>query len=153
MSSGQTRSSVKGKQPMSYAQSTALTTQTQPQSRTARAASKAPIPAHAYAAAAAHNHPHHHPSPPSSNASAPHKPRPPASAPQQSSKGNNKIWSTSTLEERERIKEFWLNLSEDERRSLVKVEKDTVLRKMKEQQKHSCSCAVCGRKRSVQASP
>lgn len=61
--------------------------------------------------------------------------------------GNSKIWSTSTTEERERIKEFWLNLSEDERRNLVKVEKDTVLRKMKEQQKHSCSCAVCGRKR------
>ena len=61
----------------------------------------------------------------------------------------NKIWSTSTTEERERIKDFWLGLGEEERRSLVKIEKDTVLRKMKEQQKHSCSCAVCGRKRFV----
>ena len=61
----------------------------------------------------------------------------------------NKIWSTSTTEERERIKEFWLGLGEEERRNLVKIEKDTVLRKMKEQQKHSCSCAVCGRKRWV----
>jgi|ERR1700722_4551872 len=142
-----TRSTGKGKQPMSYAPSPALTT-TQPQSRTARAASKAPLPPHAYT-----HTPHHHPSPPSSNAAtAPHKPRPPASnpaPPAQPTAKANKIWSTSTLEERERIREFWLSLSEEERRSLVKIEKDTVLRKMKEQQKHSCSCAVCGRKRFV----
>ncbi|KAH7927190.1 hypothetical protein BV22DRAFT_297584 [Leucogyrophana mollusca] len=146
-----------GKQPMSYAPAnttsttttTATTTATgnvngQQPARTARAASKAPIPAHAYQ----HNHAHHHPSPPSSNASAPHKPRPPAgTGPNKGTPNNSKIWSTSSTEERERIKEFWLGLGEDERRNLVKIEKDTVLRKMKEQQKHSCSCAVCGRKR------
>lgn len=58
-----------------------------------------------------------------------------------------RIWNTSSNEERERIKEFWLSLGEDERKSLVKVEKDAVLKKMKEQQKHSCTCTVCGRKR------
>ncbi|KAI0744487.1 salt tolerance down-regulator-domain-containing protein [Earliella scabrosa] len=108
-----------------------------------RAASKAPISSHAYG----HNHAHHHPSPPSSNASAPHKPRPPATGQPQAK--NNKIWSTSTTEERERIKEFWLGLGEEERRNLVKIEKEAVLKKMKEQQKHSCSCAVCGRKRNA----
>lgn len=61
----------------------------------------------------------------------------------------DKIWSTSSQEERERIKEFWLGLGEDERKSLVKVEKDAVLKKMKEQQKHTCSCTVCGRKRTA----
>lgn len=61
----------------------------------------------------------------------------------------DKIWSTSNHEERERIKEFWLGLGEDERKSLVKVEKDAVLKKMKEQQKHTCSCTVCGRKRNA----
>ena len=61
----------------------------------------------------------------------------------------DRIWDTSTQEERERIKEFWLSLGEEERRSLVKVEKEAVLRKMKEQQKHSCSCTVCGRKRTA----
>lgn len=66
-------------------------------------------------------------------------------APLQMSK--EKIWNTSSQEERERIKVFWLSLGEEERRSLVKVEKDAVLKKMKEQQKHSCSCTVCGRKR------
>jgi hypothetical protein len=49
--------------------------------------------------------------------------------------------------ERERIRDFWLGLKEVERRALVKVEKDAVLRKMKEQQRSGCSCAVCGRKR------
>ncbi|KJZ73316.1 hypothetical protein HIM_07320 [Hirsutella minnesotensis 3608] len=61
----------------------------------------------------------------------------------------DKIWSTSNHEERERIKEFWLGLGEEERKSLVKVEKDAVLKKMKEQQKHTCSCTVCGRKRTA----
>lgn len=61
----------------------------------------------------------------------------------------DRIWNTSTAEERERIKEFWLSLNEEDRRSLVKVEKEAVLKKMKEQQKHSCSCTVCGRKRTA----
>ena len=51
--------------------------------------------------------------------------------------------------ERERIRDFWLGLEEGERRALVKVEKEAVLRKMKEQQRSGCSCAVCGRKRCV----
>ncbi len=59
------------------------------------------------------------------------------------------IWNTSTQAERQNIKQFWLDLGEDDRRSLVKVEKEAVLRKMKEQQKHSCSCSVCGRKRTA----
>jgi hypothetical protein len=59
------------------------------------------------------------------------------------------IWNTSSQAERDNIKQFWLELGEEERRSLVKVEKEAVLRKMKEQQKHSCSCSVCGRKRTA----
>ncbi|PWY98901.1 hypothetical protein BCV70DRAFT_207629 [Testicularia cyperi] len=62
---------------------------------------------------------------------------------------NARIWSTSSAEERERIKEFWLGLSVRDRQKLVQVEKETVLKKMKEQQRHLCSCAVCGRKRSA----
>src|SRR5260221_1125659 len=56
------------------------------------------------------------------------------------SKQNSAIWSTNSVEERERIKEFWLKLGERERRDLVKVEKEAVLKKMKEQQRHGCSC-------------
>lgn len=62
---------------------------------------------------------------------------------------HDQIWNTSTQAERENIKQFWLELGEEERRSLVKVEKEAVLRKMKEQQKHSCGCTVCGRKRTA----
>lgn len=61
----------------------------------------------------------------------------------------DQIWNTSTQEERERIKDFWLSLGEEDRKSLVKIEKEAVLRKMKEQQKHTCSCTVCGRKRTA----
>ena len=62
---------------------------------------------------------------------------------------SSSIWNTSMAEERERIKEFWLSLNEKDRKGLVKIEKQTVLAKMKEQQKHSCSCTVCGRKRTA----
>ncbi|KAF2871912.1 salt tolerance down-regulator-domain-containing protein [Massariosphaeria phaeospora] len=84
--------------------------------------------------------PRHHPAPP-----------PPSDfeAPRRSGQTKDRIWNTSTMEERERIREFWLSLGEDERKSLVKIEKEAVLRKMKEQQKHSCSCTVCGRKRTA----
>ncbi|RDW86391.1 putative stress response protein Nst1 [Aspergillus mulundensis] len=78
-------------------------------------------------------------------------PLPPHFGSQSSSKmiKERSIWNTSTQEERENIKTFWLELGEEERRQLVKVEKDAVLKKMKEQQKHSCSCTVCGRKRTA----
>ncbi|KAJ3163423.1 Stress response protein nst1 [Geranomyces michiganensis] len=59
------------------------------------------------------------------------------------------IWYKSDAEEKQRIREFWLQLGEEERRALVKLEKEAVLKKMKEQQKQTCSCSVCGRKRTV----
>lgn len=59
------------------------------------------------------------------------------------------LWNPTSQAERENIKQFWLDLGEEERRALVKIEKEAVLRKMKEQQKHSCSCSVCGRKRTA----
>lgn len=64
------------------------------------------------------------------------------------STATTRAWSSSSVEERERIKSFWLGLKEKDRKNLIKIEKDGVLKKMKEQQKHGCSCAVCGRKRS-----
>lgn len=60
---------------------------------------------------------------------------------------NDGFWHYSDAEERQRIREFWFQLREEERRSLVRVEKEAVLKKMKEQQRHSCSCSLCGRKR------
>ena len=161
----QPSSRAQGKQPMNYpppppsatmttTSTTASTTAQQkantpsPTTRSSRAASKAPIQPHAYP----HSHSHHHPSPPSSNASQPQKHRPSstqAPSSRNNANSNSKIWSTSSTEERERIKEFWLGLGEQDRRNLVKLEKEAVLKKMKEQQRHSCACAVCGRKRCV----
>lgn len=99
---------------------------------------------------------HMPPSDPTSFQPPPPPPPPPLGQPlpsgaHQSSQitSKDRIWNTSTAEERERIKEFWLSLGEEDRRSLVKVEKEAVLKKMKEQQKHSCSCTVCGRKRTA----
>jgi len=58
-----------------------------------------------------------------------------------------KIWNTTTSEEKERIKEFWMGLSEQERRNLVRVEKEHVSKRVKEGSKIlNCSCHVCGRK-------
>jgi len=121
-----TSARAQGKLPMSY--SATQPPPAAPPSRTSRTVTKAPLSSH-----------YHHSSPASSQTS--HKAAAPPS--------NNKLWSTNSTEERERIKEFWLGLGEEERRALVKVEKEAVLKKMKEQQKHSCSCAVCGRKRYV----
>ncbi|KAL5615568.1 hypothetical protein BROUX41_005611 [Berkeleyomyces rouxiae] len=61
----------------------------------------------------------------------------------------DRVWDTKPHEDRERIKEFWLSLEEEERKSLVRLEKETVLKKMKDQQKNTCTCNVCGRKRSA----
>ncbi|KAG9230679.1 salt tolerance down-regulator-domain-containing protein [Amylocarpus encephaloides] len=96
------------------------------------------------------NHLHHVPNGMSHNhVSIPRPPLASTNIPRGPGISKEKIWNTSSQEERERIKEFWLSLGEDERKSLVKVEKDAVLKKMKEQQKHSCSCTVCGRKRTA----
>ncbi|WVW78857.1 hypothetical protein I302_100820 [Kwoniella bestiolae CBS 10118] len=123
-----------GKQPMSNNNAPS----SNPPARSARAAGKAPA-----SAAPAHNahsgHNHSHPpasSKPAAKGKAPAAPAPPA-----------KIWTQSSAEDRENIRLFWLGLSEAERRDLLRIEKDAVLRKMKEQHRHSCGCAVCGRKK------
>ncbi|USW55794.1 Putative stress response protein NST1 [Septoria linicola] len=81
---------------------------------------------------------HHGHAPPSSG---------PLRAPNRGNRQSDAIWHTSMQQERENIKNFWLNLTEDERKRLLRIEKEAVLKKMKQQQKHSCSCTVCGRKR------
>ncbi|KAI8334668.1 salt tolerance down-regulator-domain-containing protein [Chlamydoabsidia padenii] len=107
-----------------------------------------------------HHHHHHHPSPhwltsfPSTSLASTVSPSggkkklPGVDGPLASD--NDEFWSaTSSTEERQKIREFWLQLGEDERRSLVKVEKEAVLRKMKDQQRHGCNCSVCGKKRTA----
>ena len=57
------------------------------------------------------------------------------------------VWYKNDREEKQRIRDYWLSLSEGERRKLVRLEKEAVLKKMKEQQKTNCNCPACGRKR------
>lgn len=60
---------------------------------------------------------------------------------------SQKIWNTTTAEEKQRIKEFWYGLSEQERKNLVRIEKEHVSKRVKEGSKIlNCSCHVCGRK-------
>ncbi|WVQ76675.1 hypothetical protein IAR50_006349 [Cryptococcus sp. DSM 104548] len=123
-----------GKQPMSSAPPANAP------ARSARAAGKAPAtaaPPHNHN----HNHPHTHPPASKATSSAAAKGKAPAAQPPA------KIWTQSSAEDRENIRQFWLGLTEAERRDLLRIEKDAVLRKMKEQHRHSCGCAVCGRKK------
>ena len=101
--------------------------------RSARQAGKAP----ASSTPAATSTPHNHPPAKSANA----KGKAPANAPPA------KIWTQSSQEDRENIRGFWLSLNEAERHDLLQIEKAAVLKKMKEQHRHSCGCAVCGRKK------
>lgn len=125
------------------------TTTTQQPPPGSRAAGKQPMTFSATAKAAMPNGHSHPPASKRGASSATSSHTGTGSAQQQPPQQQQRIWSTSTAEERERIREFWLGLTERERRSLLQVEKDAVLKKMKDQQRHTCSCAVCGRKRSA----
>lgn len=119
-----------GKQPMTNAPAAA------PQHRSARAAGKAPA-----TAAPAHNHHHHNTAQQPAATKTAAKGKAPANQPPA------KIWTQSSAEERDHIRQFWLGLHEAERRDLLQIERDAVLRKMKDQHRNSCGCAVCGRKK------
>lgn len=49
----------------------------------------------------------------------------------------------------EQLKEYWASLSADEKKELLNLERDSVFKVMKEQQKITCNCSVCGRKRQI----
>lgn len=54
------------------------------------------------------------------------------------------------LEERQKVREFWRSLPEEQRNSLIKVEKEQILKKMKEQQRQpTCACELCGKRRNA----
>lgn len=61
----------------------------------------------------------------------------------------DKIWDTSNAEEKERIRQFWHNLSCEERRELVKIPGHVVIQTMKEEKRTNCNCLMCGKKRLV----
>jgi len=58
-------------------------------------------------------------------------------------KRNSEGKGASTTEERGNFRDGWLSLSDGKRRSLVTNEIDAVVKKLKEQKKHSCQCTGC----------
>jgi len=49
----------------------------------------------------------------------------------------------------DRVEDFWLGLNEAERRSLMRLDKATVIQKIHEQQRSSCRCKDCSRRQYV----
>jgi hypothetical protein len=62
-------------------------------------------------------------------------------------KKDDDFWNTESADEREKIRLFWAHMDESQRKELVKLEKEAVLSKMKNQQKFNCACSICGKKR------
>ncbi|ODV91108.1 hypothetical protein CANCADRAFT_116805 [Tortispora caseinolytica NRRL Y-17796] len=62
---------------------------------------------------------------------------------------DDSIWDTSSHEEQERIREFWLGLSEAERKDLVQIDKETFKEQLSMEHTNLCPCSVCGRRRSL----
>jgi hypothetical protein len=56
-------------------------------------------------------------------------------------------WRITTVEERICVRNFWTSVDERSRKHMVKMETEGVLRKLKDQLRHSCTCSICGRKR------
>ncbi|EPZ32768.1 Stress response protein NST1 domain-containing protein [Rozella allomycis CSF55] len=50
-------------------------------------------------------------------------------------------------DERTKIREFWLSLSQNERKSLVDMEKEAVLKRLLEHKTEKCDCSSCGRQK------
>lgn len=58
------------------------------------------------------------------------------------------VWYSSSNEERNRVLQFWKQLSSDERNNLVSVDKDALF-SLIHNERRSCSCPVCDNKREA----
>ncbi|KAG9124738.1 Stress response protein nst1 [Ceratobasidium sp. 392] len=67
-------------------------------------------------------------------------------SPQRRKEIGTRLRGNDLLEERELVKGFWLELGKARRRDLIEAEYKTVLKWMRNQQKHSCKCTVCIRR-------
>lgn len=117
-------------------------TSSAPAKPSARAAGKQPMP----------NGPQPS-SKPSSNHSSPSLPRS-RKIPVQSMRGHEvmaraRTWAAQSQAEREKVRNFWRGLDAAERKDLLMIEKDWVMRRVKDGQRTGCACAICRRKRSL----
>jgi hypothetical protein len=51
--------------------------------------------------------------------------------------------------ERQLIIKFWQSLNNESRKKIIRIDRNELLKKIKEKYRHICSCSVCGRKRAV----
>ncbi len=58
-------------------------------------------------------------------------------------------WTAASAPSPTSLHAFWTSLTAQERHSLIQIEKEAILRKVREQQRGTCNCATCGRKRVV----
>ena len=49
---------------------------------------------------------------------------------------HNKIWDSASIEEQQRLKEFWESLDESKKLDLVKIDKDSIMRMFKNETRH-----------------
>ena len=49
---------------------------------------------------------------------------------------HNKIWDSASIEEQQRLKEFWESLDESKKLDLVKIDKDSIMRMFKNERHH-----------------
>ncbi|QPG73824.1 hypothetical protein FOA43_001139 [Brettanomyces nanus] len=62
----------------------------------------------------------------------------------------NYLWDCDISEgEKEKIKQFWLKLSEDRKREIVDVSNDDVMKMIHEEQQLSCDCKFCGNRKLI----
>ncbi|ODV85547.1 hypothetical protein CANARDRAFT_23075 [[Candida] arabinofermentans NRRL YB-2248] len=60
----------------------------------------------------------------------------------------NYLWNSNTSpEEKERIKQFWVSLDDERKRSIIQISKGEVLKVIREEQKVSCNCKICGNRK------
>mmetsp|Transcript_3347 Transcript_3347/g.11770 ORF Transcript_3347/g.11770 Transcript_3347/m.11770 type:complete len:519 (+) Transcript_3347:396-1952(+) len=63
---------------------------------------------------------------------------------------DSSLWDLTETEEGERIREFWLGLGDAQRRSLARVDKDCMWKKLEQKQKQECVCRDCRRKKTAE---
>lgn len=51
--------------------------------------------------------------------------------------------ASETEEEQKRIHAFWSDLSDTERQRLAVLDRDVLLKRLKEQQRYTCHCSIC----------
>lgn len=64
-------------------------------------------------------------------------------------KNEKSLIPTDPLELNEELKKYWLSMPLEEKKKLLDLERESVFNIMKDQQRITCNCSVCGKKREI----